>query len=384
MVLFNNSIGCCGGENLNLSEEKRLKILFAIGVCIFNVIIYFLVFAFDVENDTPKEKVGFVTTGDFNEKGWSESNFNGIKKACENLNLELLVRDNIPEKSGQCYPIVKELIDEGANIIFLMSFNYVTEVRPLMDQYPNVSFISTSPLEKSKNLTSCFVKMYQGRYMAGVLAGMKTNSNVIGYVAAMPNSQVYRGINAFALGVQRFNPDAKVLVMWTGAWQDDETEMKHAETLITKYNADVLTYHQNADATGKVAEKYGVDFIAYNAVLEGYSEHYLASVICYWELFYEDILKKHMKGELASIKNNWIGAQQGAIVLSNFSSAVTPEMQNILNAIHDELAYANNLVFDNEIYDNQGNLRCEKHQVISDKELLENIDWLVKGVEVVE
>ena len=367
-----------------MTEEKKLKILLVLGIGIFTVIIYLLIFAFNIEVDKPKDKVGFIITGDVNKKGWSESSYRGIKKACEDLKLELLVRDNIPEKSGKCYPVAEELISEGANVIVLMSFNYVTEVRPLMDRYSNVSFISTSSLEKAKNLTSCFARMYQGRYLAGALAGMKTKTNVIGFVAAMPNSQVCRGINAFALGVQRVNPDAKVLVMWTGAWQDEETEMKNAETLIKDYDADVLTYHQNEEAVGKVAEKFGVDFIAYNAILDGYSEHYLASAICHWDLFFKDILKRHLKGELFSISNRWVGAQQGAINLVNYSSAVTPEMQNILSSMRDELAYDNNLIFYNEIYDNQGNLRCGKNQVLSDKELLEHMDWLVRGVEVVE
>ena len=369
---------------MNLSENNKLKILLGLGGLIFFVIIFLLIFAFDIEVDERKAKVGFIITGNVNSKGWNESNYSGIKKACEDLNLELLVRDNIPEKSGKCSPVVEDLISQGANVIVLMSFNYVTEVRPLMDKYPNVSFISTSSLEKAKNLTSCFARMYQGRYMAGALAGMKTKSNVIGFVAAMPNSQVCRGINAFALGVQRVNPNAKVLVMWTGAWQDEEIEMKNAEILIKEYNADILTYHQNEDATGKIAEKFGVDFIAYNALLDDYSNHYLASVICHWELFYKDILQRYLKGELVAIKDNWVGAQQGAINLVNYSNAVTPEMQSILNAIHDELTYDNNFIFYNEIYDNQGILRCGKNQVLSDKELLENINWLVRGVEVVD
>ena len=102
-------------------DEKNLKILLIIGLCIFNVIIYFLIFAFDIEVDDRQEKVGFVITGKIHAKGWNESNYSGIKKACEDLNLELLVRENIPEKSGQCAPVVEELISEGANIIVLMS-----------------------------------------------------------------------------------------------------------------------------------------------------------------------------------------------------------------------------------------------------------------------
>jgi basic membrane protein A len=226
--------------------------------------------------------------------------------------------------------------------------------------------------------------MYQGRYLSGVLAGMKTKSNVIGYVAAMPNAEVCRGINAFTLGVQRVNPNAKVLVMWTGGWQVEDVEAEHAQILIEKYGADLLTYHQDVDVTGQVAEKYGVDFIAYNAHLEGYSEHYLASVICRWDLYYKDILQKHMKGELFSIRDNWVGVQQGVITLSDYSESVTPKMLSVVNSAQNELLYNNNLIFCDEIYDNQGKLRCGKNQVIDDKELLRSIDWLVKGVEVVE
>ena len=200
----------------------------------------------------------------------------------------------------------------------------------------------------------------------------------------MPNSQVNRGINAFALGAKRTNPNAKVFVMWTGAWQNEEIEAKNAEILIKKYNTDLLTYHQNEDAVGKVAEKFGVDFIGYNALLENYSEHYLTSVICRWDLFYEDILQKYLKDELISLRNYWIGAQQNAIILSPFSDAVDNRMRLTLDAIYTELTSDGNLIFCNEIYDNEGNLRCENFESISDTELLKNINWLVEGVEVVE
>ena len=348
------------------------------------LIIILLVFGVDVESKQNQDKIGFIITGDVTEKGWNESHFSGMKKACEDLQLTLLYRENIPENSGKCSEAVEELISEGVKVIALMSFNYPTEVRPLMEKYPNIFFISMSTLEKAKNFTSCFARMYQGRYLSGVLAGMKTKTNKVGYVAAMPNSEVNRGINAFALGVQRIKPNAKVFVMWTGDWQNEEVEAKNAETLITKYGVDVLTYHQNEDATGKVAERYGVDFIGYNALLEGYSEHYLASVICRWDLFYKDILQRHLKGELLLTRNHWIGVQQGAVILSNFSDSVTQEMRESLNDINSELADNRNLIFWNDIYDNEGNLRCKENQVISDYELLRNINWLVRGVEVVQ
>ena len=372
------------GESMNISEKKFFKILLAVVFFAIFSAMYLTIFNLIGKDEENIDKVGFIITGDVNRKGWNESHYIGIKKACEDLNLKLLCRDNIPENSGKCPEAVENLISEGARIIFLLSFNYPKEVSPLMEKYPNVVFISTSTVEQTKNLTSCFARMYQGRYLAGVLAGMKTKTNNIGYVAAMPNSQVNRGINAFALGAKRTNPNAKVFVMWTGAWQNEEIEAKNAEILIKKHNTDLLTYHQNEDAVGKVAEKFGVDFIGYNALLENYSEHYLTSVICRWDLFYEDILQKYLKDELISLRSYWIGAQQNAIILSPFSDAVDNRMRLTLDSIYTELTSDGNLIFCNEIYDNEGNLRCENFESISDTELLKNINWLVEGVEVVE
>lgn len=367
-----------------LSEKRRLKILLSLGGIIVAAIVYFLIFAFDTELDRRNDKIGFIILGDIHEKGWNESHYSGIKAACDEFGLELLVLDNVPENSGQCPKAVEELAAEGAGAIFLVSFNYAAEVRSLIDKYPHISFVDTSTLEHARNLTSTFARMYQGRYLSGILAGMRTKSNIIGYVAAMLNSEVCRGINSFALGVQSVNPNARVLVMWTGDWQVEDVEAEHAKILIEKYGADVLTYHQDVDTVGKVAEQYGVDFIAYNAHLEGYSEHYLASVICRWDLYYKDILQKYLKGELFSIRDNWVGVERGIITLSDYSTLVTPQMRLAINSAQKDLVANKNLIFSGEIYDNQGKLRCGKNQVIDDKELLRSIDWLVKGVQVVE
>ena len=340
-------------------------------------------FGFDITKSTQPKKIGFIITGDIHEAGWNASHYNGIKSACDEFGMELLVRDHVKEYSGQCSIAIEELVAQGAEVIFLMSFNYPSEVISVIDKYPNISFFDISMQESARNLTACFARMYQGRYLAGALAGLKTKSNVLGYVAAIPNSEVYRGINAFALGAQRVNPKAKVFVMWTGDWQNEEVEAAHARQLIEKVGADVLTYHQNEATVGDVADSLGVDFIGYNAFLKGYSEHYLTSVVCQWDLFYKNVLQLHSKGDFDSIKYNWIGIKEDVIGFSDYSAEVTLDMKNYLNSLRNELKY-NKLIFSNEIYDNQGNLRCIKGESISDDELLKNINWLVRGVEVLE
>ncbi|MBR5913613.1 MAG: BMP family ABC transporter substrate-binding protein [Selenomonadaceae bacterium] len=366
-----------------LSDEKKLKILLVLGGCVLFLIIILLVFGFDTTPLKEKPKIGFIILGDIRQSGWNASHYNGIKSACDEFDVELLVRDKVPDNSGQCPIAVEELIAEGAHIIFLVSFDYSLEVRPLMEKYPNIAFIDVSTQTSAKNLTHCFAKMYEGRYLSGVLAGLRTKTNVIGYVAAMPNSEVNRGISAFTLGVQRINPNAKVVVAWTGDWENPEKEKMNAERLISEVGADVLTYHQDDSAVGDVADSLGIDFIGYNALLKGYSEHYLTSIICNWELFYQDILQRYLKGELSSIRNHWVGIQQGIISLSDYSVLIDEDTKRAIEEARNDLVNGK-LIFSDDIYDNEGKLRCSKNKVISDMELLKNINWLIRGVEVLE
>ncbi len=371
---------------MNISpKDPHLRILFALGGCVAMTIILVLMFGFEIDTDNKQhETVGFIILGDINEAGWNASHYNGIKAACDKFGIKLLVRDNVKENSAQCVPAIKGLIDEGVGMIFLTSYFYATEAKETIDNYPNIAFATNSAEVHSRNITSCFARMYQGRYLCGALAGMKTKSNVIGYVAAMPNnSEVCRGINAFTLGVQRTNPKAKVLVMWTGDWENEQVEAEHTRRLIKQAGADVLTYHQDEATVANVAEELGVDFIAYNAILDGYSEHYLTSLVCRWDLFYQDIIQRYLKGELSSLKNHWVGVQEGTIVLSDYSAAVTPEMQEKIESLKQELVNGK-FIFQGPLYDNKGNLQCAEGDVISDRTLLERINWLVKGVEILE
>ena len=365
-----------------LSKLKNFNLLAAVVAFLIIVLPITMVFSLSRELSDKPKKIGFIILGDINVAGWNKSQYQGIKAACDNFGIELLVRDKVRENSGQCPAAIEKLVANGAGMIFLASYSYSTEAQNLIGEYPQVAFATNSAEVHARNMTAYFVRMYQARYLSGALAGMRTRSNVIGYVAAMSNTEVNRGINAFALGVQRTNPNAKVLVMWTGSWQDEVTEARNAERLIAA-GADVLTYHQDEEATAKVAEARGVDFIAYNAILPTKSEHYLTSIVCRWDLYYTDMIQRYLKGEINSVKNHWLGIDCGAVMLSEFSPAVSAEMISRLDSLKQELINGH-LIFAGTIYDNAGNLRCDADEAISDDTLLEDIGWLVRGVEVLE
>jgi basic membrane protein A len=179
------------------------------------------------------------------------------------------------------------------------------------------------------------------------------------------------------------NPNARVVVAWTNAWADPAKETALAERLIRETGADVLTYHQDDAAVAETADRLGVDFIAYNAPIPEGLSHGLASVRCRWDIYYDDILRRYRKGELNAMKNHWIGIDRGAVLLDELSDEVTDDMRGHLYYLRRALV-GHQLLFIGPLTDNEGILRCEAGETISDEALLESIDWLLSGVSVLE
>lgn len=328
-----------------------------------------------------KDKIGFIILGDINEPGWNASHYQGIREAANEYGMDLLVRDKVTEHSGRCWNAVQDLAEEGCNLIYLCSYNYAPEVKDLINAHKKISFVTYSETVRLRNLTSCFVRMYQGVYIAGALAGLKTRSNVVGYVAAMPNPFVIQAINAFALGARRVNRNVKVVVAWTDAWADPEKERQNVQRLVNVAGADVISYYQDDHAVAEAADKMGVDFIGYNSELKGYSEHHLTDVYCHWGVFYRNILQSYLKGGLRDKQVFFLGLDNGVVALSPFSKAVPEDTKAKLKLLEEEIK-SGLLIFSGEIYDVEGNLRCGAKESISDESLFTDMKWIVRGVEV--
>lgn len=353
-----------------------------LGLCVLGALLAAL-FRFTAAPEEPRPKVGFIILGDVNEPGWNASHYEGIRTACEAHNAVLMVCDHVAEGTGQCQQAAQELINTGCGMIVLASFNYPDEVKDLAYEHPEIAFAATSPKAYATNMTAYFPRMYQGRYLAGALAGMRTKTNVIGYVAAMPNSEVRRGINAFTLGAQRMNPNVQVIVAFTNAWEAPEKETAFTERMIREKGADIMTYHQDDAAVAETADRLGVDFIVYNAPIPKGLTHGLAAIRCRWDIYYDDILSRYQKGELNMMKNHWIGIDRDAVLLDELSAEVTEDMRGHLYYLQRALL-SYQLIFIGPLIDNEGILRCEPGEAISDDALLESIDWLISGVSILE
>lgn len=326
-----------------------------------------------------KPKIGFIMTGSVTDDGWNGQHYSGIVSACNTLGAELLVEENIAEGTGQCAEAIHRLADAGAEMIVLSSYSYPSEVKEVIDRYPDIAFYGISAEYNSDNMTSYFGRMYQARYLAGIVAAMQSESGMLGYVAAMPNAEVNRGINAFMLGARSVDPDAQVNVIFTDAWDNEVAETAAANRLINEYKCDVLTYHQNRHNVAVAADAAGVYSIGYNAVAEGLSERYLTAAVWDWGALYYQIVREYVQGNANMVQRRWLGMETGVIGLSQLSSLVSDESRAALADTQSKM-YTGVSVFSGEIYDNEGVLRCSENEVLSDDMLFRAMDWYVDGV----
>lgn len=362
---------------MKLNKEKRiaLLILFIMLLAVLIAVLLFMGKTF-----SKKEKIGFIMTGSIGEEGWNGMHYKGVSAACTDLDVELLVRENVREFEGTCGPAIEELVEQGCKMIILCSYGYAEEVKDIIEKYPEVTFYSNSFDYHADNVTSYFPRIYQARYLAGIVAGMQTETNRIGYVAAMQNSEVNRGINAFTLGVRRVNPDAVVTVAWCNSWDDEAVERRQADNLIEDIGVDVITYHQNQSYVIEEAEKAGIYSIGYHQSPASHSDQYLTAVVGDWKLTYEAIIRQYLRGNSANIKMYWVGIDENAVKLDDFSPVISEDIKAEVNSAVNEML-AGQDVFSGVIYDRKGSLRCKENQVIRDEVLLEQLDWYVEGVE---
>ena len=364
-----------------MSKKVKGRTFVIAGTTFIVLLIVALIIFFGREK-TQGVKIGFVMTGSVEEHGWNGMHYDGVKAACNKLGTTLLVRENVKEFSRECIVAIRELAEQGAGMIILSSYGYSEEVKDFVKEYPEIDFYVNSSEYHDANMTSYFVRMYQARYLAGIVAGMKTETDSIGYVAAMENNEVNRGINAFTLGVKSVNPDAEVVVSWTGAWDNKEMERQVASELIED-GADVLTYHQNQANVVEVAEEEGIYSIGYHIPLENCSDKNLTTVACNWSIVYEEIIREFLVGKGNLKDNYWIGLESEAVSLTGYSESVTEEIKNEVEKAKQKILSGWD-VFSGEIYDVDGKLRCGEKETISDTILLEQFDWFVEGVRLYE
>ncbi|MCX7615472.1 MAG: BMP family ABC transporter substrate-binding protein, partial [Clostridiales bacterium] len=209
-----------------------------------------------------KIKVGFVYVGSATDGGYSQAHDKGRQEVEQKLGVKTQYVENVPE-NADCEKAIRDLIDQGCNVIYANSFNYGDYVLNVAKDYPNVYFGHATGLKTAKNVSIYMGRIEEPRYLSGIAAGLRTKSNKIGFVAAMPIAEVVRGINAFTLGVRSVNSKATVEVVWTNTWYDPSQEKAAAVELINR-GCDVIAQHCDSTGPEIAAQEKGVYAVGYN------------------------------------------------------------------------------------------------------------------------
>ncbi len=283
----------------------------------------------DKDGDKAKIKVGFIFLHD--ENSTYDLNFmNAAEAACKNLGVEYVFKKNIPEDQ-KCYDAAAELVDEGCNIIFADSFGHEEFIIQAAKEFPNVQFChSTGTLahtEKLSNYHNAFASIYEGRYLAGIAAGLKLNEMIangeftadeakMGYVGAKPYAEVKSGYTSFFLGARSVCPSVTMDVTFTGSWYDETAEKEAANTLI-KNGCKLISQHADSMGAPTACETEGVPNVSYNgSTISACPNTFIVSSRIDWAPYYEYAIKAVMNGE--TIDTDWTGTlATGSVVLTD-------------------------------------------------------------------
>lgn len=325
-------------------------------------------------------KVAFIYIGPVGDAGWTYAHDQGRLYAEKVLGDKITTTyiESVPE-GMESYNTIKSLAKRKYDVIFTTSFGYMDATLMAAQEFPQIHFFHCSGYKTAENMTAYFGRMYQPRFLSGIVAGMMTKSNIIGYVAAHPIPEVIRGINAFALGVKLVNPLAKVKVVWTNTWYDPATEKEAALSLLDA-GADVIAQHQDSPAPQQAAQERGAYSIGYNTDMSEFApKAHLTAPIWNWGIFYADVLQKIIDGTYKH-GNFWLGMKEGIVDLAPFGPMVPENVKTIVNVFKKAIINGDFDPFQGPIYDQSGNLRVPKGQKLSDEELL-SMNWFVDNVE---
>lgn len=335
-------------------------------------------------------KVGVLYISDPAEgSGYSYTHDLGIQGMQENLGLssDQIVRKIVDDSDAQATEAsIRECIDEGCNVIFSTSWGYMETTAAMAEEYPDIYFShGTGYKSNGKNFNNYFGRIYQARYLSGIVAGMNTKSNLIGYVAAQDssNSEVTGGIDAFAIGVASVNPDAKINVIITNSWYDPEKEEAASRQLLDM-GCDVMAQHCDTAYPQTLAQERGVYGIGYNSDMSKETpDSCLTSVIWNWSAYYTSAVKSIIDGSWDG-SNYYGGMAEGLVGITNLASFAAEGTQEKVDEATAAILSGQSNVFDGVMTTNTGETIGQEGSTLDDATITGGINWYYQNVVIVE
>jgi len=334
-----------------------------------------------------KIKVGVIHIGNpADGAGYTYAHDQGIIAMQQELGLadsQIIRKNNVNDTDAVAIKTaLEECVEEGCHIIFGTSWGYMDSMEEMAQEHPDIIFSHCSGYKSNdKNFNNYFGRIYQARYLAGVAAGLKTKTNKIGYVAAMgkDNAEVTGGINAFAMGIESVNPDAKVYVKVTNTWFDPTLEKQAAEALLD-LGCDVIAQHADTTAPQLAAEERGVWGCGYNSdMTKDAPKAHLTAPIWKWGAYYTAAVKAVIEGKWTN-ENYFGGMEDGLVDISPLSANCADGTAEAVEAARKRILDGFK-VFEGDIFDNEGNQICKEGEFLSDSDITGGkMNWYYRNV----
>ncbi len=322
-------------------------------------------------------KAAFVYVGPVGDHGWTYAHDQGRLFLEENVeNLETTYLESVSDVDAEAR--IRDLAEQGYDVIFTTSASFRDATAQVAPEYPDVVFENCSGFLTDKNMGSYFGRMYQAKYLAGMVAGLTTQTNKIGYVAPIQIPEIIRLINAVTLGARSVNPDVEMEVVWIGNWFDVPAETAAVESMV---DAGVDVIFTGTDTTVPVitADAEGVWSVGYDSCesCSAAPDLCLTTPCWNWGPIYVDLVEAVRDGTWQP-DTIYRAMDEGTVILTALGPAVPEGAQEMVESVRAQIESGQD-VFCGPLYDNHGNLQVAEGECMKDLELI-CFDWYVEGV----
>jgi basic membrane lipoprotein Med (substrate-binding protein (PBP1-ABC) superfamily) len=327
--------------------------------------------------------VGFIYVSPLEGSAWTQAWDDARQSLEEELGAQTEIVEPIPENSD-VVPVMENLIREGNEVIFATAFGYQPFVEQVARQNPDVSFVVIGPWAQKEdppeNVASVYANLWEARYATGVLAGLTTESDQLGFVSAFSIPSVVAGINGFQRGVESVNPQAETRVVLTNNWYDPPRASQAAQSLAGR-GADVIAKHEDSIGPLLGAEEAGVWGIGSEAdTSEQTPDTYLTGTVYDWRDYSVEKVQEHLDGSFEGDETNG-DLKSGLVTLGPMHPDVPDDVRRQVEEVVDELESGELVVFEGPLKDNRGNtVLGSGEEWVSPADVYANMTFFVDGV----
>ena len=326
-------------------------------------------------------KVGFVYVGPVSDHGWNYEHDQGRKALEKALGSKVKTSyvESVPEGADAARVITK-MASSGHGLIYTTSFGYMNPTLKVAKKFPKVKFEHATGYKRSKNLNTYSARFYEGRHVAGLIAGKMTKSNVLGYVASFPIPEVLRGINATFLAARSVNPKVRIKIIWVFTWFDPGKEADATKTLIDQ-GADIILQHTDSPAPMQQAEKRGKWAIGQASDMSAYGpKAQLTAIINNWAPYYIQRTKEVLNGTWKGNQDIWGGFKYGTVKLAPYNKAIPADVVAMAEKARKGIMDGSVHAFQGPIKDQSGKIVVKAGERANDG-MLAGMNFYVEGVE---